>query len=425
MGRLRSAHPALSVGPAAVAGLIVRRAVLGKRRAHHVVRHRWRSYSGPGEGNLAPLAPRTVGVMPKGKAPRSKIISVGSDFAGLGTVYKAVRKVVSKLPRTKARYVFACDKNPVCMKLAVQADAPDVWYEDVADRDVQTMPAVDVFSFTGPCPSWSNIGRRAPGDLRGHDDPRGGLGTLSLEYVRVHKPRVLLSENVATLGQQFKPHSDRVVLAIESMGYCVQTRILNTNEYGIPHHRRRWYLMGIRDDCLRDRVKSARYKWWPDPCGYTVPLSTLVTPLPPDDLKMLPDNCVRHRANVEWAYQDVVRKGINPFSTPVVVDMDCSESYRQYKIAECPTLTRSRAASMMYWCSTKGAPLNVTEMAALQGFGSTDFDWKSAGVTASQFAGCLGDAQSLNLVMAIIPHMLYMSKQITAEEYDLLVTHAV
>ena len=80
---------------------------------------------------------------------------------------------------------------------------------------------------------------------------------------------------------------------------------------------------------------------------------------------------------------------------------------------------------MMYWCSTKGAPLNVTEMAALQGFGSTDFDWKSAGVTASQFAGCLGDAQSLNLVMAIIPHMLYISKQIAAEEYDLLVTHAV
>ena len=112
---------------------------MGKRRAHHVVRHRWRSYSGPGEGNLAPLAPRTVGIMPKGTAPRSKIISVGSDFAGLGTVYKAVRKVVSKLPRTKARYVLDCEKNPVCMKLAVQADKPDVGYEDFADRDVQTM----------------------------------------------------------------------------------------------------------------------------------------------------------------------------------------------------------------------------------------------------------------------------------------------
>ena len=116
----------------------------------------------------------------------------------------------------------------------------------------------------------------------------------------------------------------------------------------------------------------------------------------------------------------MVQKGINPFSTPVVVDMDCSESFRQYKLDESLTLTRTRAAAMMYWCSTKGGPLNGRDMAALQGFDEDDIDWRGAGVSASQFAACLGDAQSLNLVMALLPQMLYLSKLITAEEFDVV-----
>ena len=47
-------------------------------------------------------------------------------------------------------------------------------------------------------------------------------------------------------------------------------------------------------------------------------------------------------------------------------------------------------------------PISLKEMTLFQGCGADDVDWAGAGVTASQFAGRLGHAQSLNVVVAAI-----------------------
>ena len=54
----------------------------------------------------------------------------------------------------------------------------------------------------------------------------------------------------------------------------------------------------------------------------------------------------------------------------------------------------------------------------MQGFDpKADVDWREAGLTASQFGGMVGNAQSLNVVQALMPHVLYHSKLITKEQF--------
>ena len=102
---------------------------------------------------------------------------------------------------------------------------------------------------------------------------------------------------------------------------------------------------------------------------------------------------------------------------PVVIDALASQSTTQGVIDnECPTIARVRGGSFGYWCSLKGPWLDVNELSLLQGFEPSDIDWNSAKVTKNQFGACLGNAQSLNVLCAIAPYLLYSCKQIPNEE---------
>ena len=49
-----------------------------------------------------------------------------------------------------------------------------------------------------------------------------------------------------------------------------------------------------------------------------------------------------------------------------------------------------------------------------------EFDFAGCGVSDSAAAGLIGNAQSLNVVMAIMPHLLFLSQLITKKEYLLM-----
>ena len=105
---------------------------------------------------------------------------------------------------------------------------------------------------------------------------------------------------------------------------------------------------------------------------------------------------------------------------PVVEDIGASEHFRSHRVQACPCITKSRASQLGYWCSTKGGRLTVEELALLQGFMPTTIKWKSLGISDKKFAGCLGNAQSLNVVVALLPYALYMAKIIDKQDFDAL-----
>ena len=99
-----------------------------------------------------------------------------------------------------------------------------------------------------PCQTFSAAGARASG-VNGIDDQRG---TLFEEYVRILKhasPKGFLFENVYRIvgAQEGKPWK-MIQEAFKSAGYKLFWRILDTADYGVPQHRERLIIVGVRDD---------------------------------------------------------------------------------------------------------------------------------------------------------------------------------
>ncbi len=105
---------------------------------------------------------------------------------------------------------------------------------------------VDVISGGAPCQSFSYAGKK-----RGFGDTRG---TLFAEFARCLKEtnaKMFIFENVKGLlshdeGRTF----DTIRHTFESLGYCVQYRILNACQYGVAQKRERLITIGIRKDLI-------------------------------------------------------------------------------------------------------------------------------------------------------------------------------
>ena len=182
--------------------------------------------------------------------------------------------------------------------------------------------------------------------------------------------------------------------------------------------RKRWYLTAIHRNVVRKNTQGVN--WWPSPFTSTVPLYKLINILPHNTWLPFPDENVSSLAkvNIENAYTKIVAAGVNPFKPPCVIDMYSTPKFSSYQINTCMTLTKTRASGLGYWCSTKGGPLNISEMSLLQGFDPKVFNPSNLGITPCTLAGCIGNAQSFTVVKAVILHCLYMSAQISKHEFD-------
>ncbi len=114
-------------------------------------------------------------------------------------------------------------------------------------RDYQPDFAVDFIIGGPPCQTFSAAGRRAAGVL-GTNDPRG---MLFWEYVRLLKelrPRGFIFENVyGIVGAQNGEAWQQIQEAFRDAGYRLDWRILDAADYGVPQHRERLFIVGVRD----------------------------------------------------------------------------------------------------------------------------------------------------------------------------------
>lgn len=117
-------------------------------------------------------------------------------------------------------------------------------------REYQPDPALDVEFIIGgpPCQTFSAAGRRAAG-VSGTSDPRG---TLFEEYVRILKtvqPLGFLFENVygITGAEGGKPWQE-IQAAFQEAGYTLSFRVLDAADYGVPQHRERLFIVGLRNE---------------------------------------------------------------------------------------------------------------------------------------------------------------------------------
>jgi len=118
---------------------------------------------------------------------------------------------------------------------------------DIKKYDPNFKHPIDFIIGGPPCQTFSAAGRRAAG-VMGTDDQRGNLFQ---EYVRILKklqPKAFLFENVyGIVGAQGGEPWELIKKSFETAGYKLFHRILDTADYGVPQHRERLIIVGIKN----------------------------------------------------------------------------------------------------------------------------------------------------------------------------------
>ena len=176
------------------------------------------------------------------KAP-IKILSLFSGGGGLDVAFHDAYFAAVQMIEIEQQCIETLETNALAGR---RFEGTEPLHIDVRQFKPATNTSVDFIIGGPPCQTFSAAGRRAAG-VSGLDDPRG---QLFQEYVRIlHevKPRGFLFENVyGIVGAQGGKAWREILDTFESAGYTISYRILDAADYGVPQHRERLIIVGLR-----------------------------------------------------------------------------------------------------------------------------------------------------------------------------------
>ena len=203
-----------------------------------------------------------------------KIVDLFSGAGGLtfGFYYKLLD---GQFVRTNNEFLFANEYDTHAAK-AFRANYPDI---NMINRKIQDLTEEEITEIIGdeevdliiggpPCQSFSTVGRR-------RFDDKARLYTEYIRMLKIIRPRMFLFENVKgmlsmreqipVVDENGKPVTQLGELIMDiikdnfadlgdGLGYTlVGEDVLDAVNYGVPQHRERVFLVGIRND-IKDKI---------------------------------------------------------------------------------------------------------------------------------------------------------------------------
>jgi DNA (cytosine-5)-methyltransferase 1 len=165
---------------------------------------------------------------------------VNSFFAGIGGFDLAFEK-------HGFAPAFYCENNDFCRSVLKRHWPKVANASDIRQLDAKDIPSADVWTAGFPCQDLS-LARTPHGKRSGLKGAQSGLFYTFLELLAVHKPSVVLLENVAGLlnshnGADF----NALIGSLTKLGYAVAWRVLNARYFGAPQSRPRVFICAWRD----------------------------------------------------------------------------------------------------------------------------------------------------------------------------------
>ena len=186
------------------------------------------------------------------KMVRKNKYTVIDLFSGCGGLSLGLHmsKVEGRSFRTVATvdiWDAACKTLQENFRLKGESHAAEIFCEGLSPVVIKELKRkfgvgeIDLVVGGPPCQGFSSSGKRV---LK---DPRNLLVRRYLEAIKELKPKVFLFENVVgfTNFQSGKIRTE-VIEEAKKLGYEVYPAILQASLYGVPQHRRRFVLIGIR-----------------------------------------------------------------------------------------------------------------------------------------------------------------------------------
>ena len=115
---------------------------------------------------------------------------------------------------------------------------------DIYDIIPSSIPKYDILCAGFPCQSFSQSGKQ-----KGFKDKRGLLFFEIMKFVKFHKPKIIIFENVPALLKHDNSKTFSIIKkTIEEEKYNVVHKIIKCSDYGIPQMRKRLFIIGVRND---------------------------------------------------------------------------------------------------------------------------------------------------------------------------------
>ena len=163
---------------------------------------------------------------PPGRAEGGAITCIDL-FCGIGGFHVAAKKLGLDV-------AFACDIDDE-VRRAYQHNFGLAPEGDITSIAAESIPNHDILLAGFPCQPFSIIGNK-----HGTADPRGTLFLEIMRIARVKRPLGIILENVKQLATaQRGAVLARITDELRAMGYCVDWRILNALDFGLPQKRER------------------------------------------------------------------------------------------------------------------------------------------------------------------------------------------
>jgi len=116
--------------------------------------------------------------------------------------------------------------------------------KDITELDVKSVPKAEVLIGGFPCQEFSSCG-----PLGGLDSERGRLYQTLITYMKEHKPKLVIGENVINLERMEKGAVlEKIKEDLTDAGYTVDVWKLFAPDYGIPQRRTRLFIVCVRND---------------------------------------------------------------------------------------------------------------------------------------------------------------------------------
>ena len=238
-------------------------------------------------------------------------------------------------------HVVACESDPLAITFWKNNFNALHFCNDMTKRDhadvVRRCGAPDLYMCGFPCPTFS-----VQGAGQGVEDPRGQIIFHVIAFLQVALPSVFILENVEGLVTRFPSTLTWIIKKLKGINnncYHIDARVMNTAQHGVPHHRKRLFIIGVI------KAKQTGRMSWPEPIGHR-PLSEFLEPLveavslkdsPPETQKVARSNWVATFEALASTF------GKNPLLMDVVADMDGTKPHFMMDMTPC--ITRSRVGS--------------------------------------------------------------------------------
>lgn len=209
-------------------------------------------------GQQIPFALGIVASKPSGEdASLSRPVTTMSFFCGCGGLDLGFmgnfRSLGEYYPWLPFEILRAYDSCPRCLETYAMNLGGHSELKDLGAFDAAEMPAADLLIGGFPCQDFSSCGPK-----NGLSSDRGKLYRALVHYMDVHRPAVVVAENVPHLARMHKGTVLQTILGDLSRagpGYEFQVWRLYAPDYGVPQRRTRLFIVGVRAD-LRGKPES-------------------------------------------------------------------------------------------------------------------------------------------------------------------------